>query len=146
MEYIQEANMDVSCIDSIEQLEKAYHEGTILCSRALIYDKNTGLHFNLGGYKAADEAIEYLAGNDRVWYDTSSALWYLTPERAGEIIRALNPEKVMFGTDYPVKNPAGELERFFAIPGLTDREREDILWNNAVRFLHLEVRAKELGL
>ena len=101
---------------------------------------------HLGGYKAADEAIEFLAGNDRVWYDTSSALWYLTPERAGEIIRALNPEKVMFGTDYPVKNPAGELERFFAIPGLTEKEQEDILWNNAVRFLHLEEAAKALGL
>ncbi len=101
---------------------------------------------HLGGYKAADEAIEFLAGNDRVWYDTSSALWYLTPERAGEIIRALNPEKVMFGTDYPVKNPAGELERFFAIPGLTEKEQEDILWNNAVRFLHLEEQAKALGL
>ena len=52
MEYIQEANMEVSCISDIEQLKKAYREGMILCSRALIYDKNTGLHFNLGGYKA----------------------------------------------------------------------------------------------
>lgn len=101
---------------------------------------------HLGGYKATDEAIAYLAGNDRVWYDTSSALWYLTPEEAGRIIRALNPEKVMFGTDYPVKNPAGELQRFFAIPGLSEREQEDILWNNAIRFLHLEEAAKALGL
>lgn len=52
MEYIQEANMEVSCINDMEYLEKAYREGIILCSRALIYDKNTGLHFNLGGYKA----------------------------------------------------------------------------------------------
>ncbi len=101
---------------------------------------------HLGGYKAADEAIEFLAGNERVWYDTSSALWYLTPERAGEIIGKLGTEHMMFGTDYPVKNPAGELERFFAIPGLTDEQREHILWDNAVRFLHLEEKAKELGL
>ena len=68
MEYIQEANMDVSCIDSIEQLEKAYHEGTILCSRALIYDKNTGLHFNLGGYKAVMPCAEiiYTPGDNTV--------------------------------------------------------------------------------
>ncbi len=99
---------------------------------------------HLGGYKASDEAIEYLAGNDRVWYDTSSALWYLTPERAGEIIRALDPAKVMFGTDYPVKNPAGELQRFFAIPGLTEQEQEDILWNNAIHFLHLDETAKAI--
>jgi len=101
---------------------------------------------HLGGYKTADEAIEYLAGNDRVWYDTSSALWYQTPEEAGRVIRALGTDRVMFGTDYPVKNTEGELERFFAIPGLTDDQREDILWNNAVRFLHLEEKAKGLGL
>ncbi|MBQ8641044.1 MAG: amidohydrolase [Clostridia bacterium] len=101
---------------------------------------------HLGGYRATDEAIECLAGNERVWYDTSSAFWYLSPEEAARIIRALNPEKIMFGTDYPVKNPAGELERFFAVPGLTDSERERILWDNAIRFLHLEDAAKAMGL
>ena len=40
----------------------------------------------------------------------------------------------MFGTDYPVMNTPEELERFFKID-LTDKQREDILWNNAMRFL-----------
>ena len=52
-------------------------------------------------------------------------------DSALKIIRALNPEKVMFGTDYPVKNPAGELERFFAIPGLTEKEQEEV-WRRLV--------------
>ncbi|MBQ5356422.1 MAG: amidohydrolase family protein, partial [Clostridia bacterium] len=46
-------------------------------------------------------------------------------------------ENVMFGTDYPVVNTREELERFFRL-NLTDAQREDILWNNAVRFLKLE--------
>ncbi|MBQ8400682.1 MAG: amidohydrolase [Clostridia bacterium] len=101
---------------------------------------------HLGGHKSHDAAIEYLAGNEMVWYDTSSTLWYQSPEEAGRIICALDPDKVMFGTDYPVKNTAGELERFFAVPGLTDDQRENILWNNAIRFLHLEEQAKAMGL
>ena len=31
---------------------------------------------------------------------------------------------------------SNELERFFRLT-LTDREREDILWNNAMRFLNV---------
>lgn len=89
---------------------------------------------HLGGYRAWDDAMELLAGRENVWYDTSSALWAITPEYAEVVIGRLGYEQVMFGTDYPVKNTDGELERFFKI-NLTDKQREDILWNNAMRFL-----------
>lgn len=92
---------------------------------------------HLGGYRAQDEALECLAGHENVWYDSSSALWYLDPARAAEIIRRLGTDRVMFGTDYPVKNPATELALFHRLP-LSDAEREDILWNNAARFLRLD--------
>jgi predicted TIM-barrel fold metal-dependent hydrolase len=92
---------------------------------------------HLGGYKAADEAIEYLAGHENVWYDTSSALWYLSTEEATHIIGKLGHGQIMFGSDYPVMYPASDFARFMKIP-MTDAQREDILWNNAMRFLHLE--------
>ena len=92
---------------------------------------------HLGGYSVWESSVPALAGRDNVMYDTSSALWAMTPEFAGEIIGKLGAENVMFGTDYPVKNAKEELDRFFAIR-LTDKEREDILWNNAVRFLGIE--------
>ncbi|MBR2848833.1 MAG: amidohydrolase family protein [Clostridia bacterium] len=95
---------------------------------------------HLGGYKSADEAIEYLAGHPNVWYDTSSSLWYLSAEEASRIIEVLGHDRVMFGTDYPVKNPATELELFSRL-SLTQAQREDILYNNAIRFLRLEDRA-----
>ena len=92
---------------------------------------------HLGGYKAKAEALEYLAGKPNVYYDTSSALWYQSPEEASDTIHKLGTENVMFGTDYPVMNPASELALFARLT-LTDKQREDILWNNAIRFLHLE--------
>lgn len=99
------------------------------------FPKLTVVAAHLGGYMANDEAIEYLRGNDRVWYDTSSALWAMTPERADGIINALGVGHMMFGTDYPVKYPDTELPRFFALD-LTDKEREDVLYNNARTFLN----------
>ena len=48
--------------------------------------------------------------------------------------RVVPSDRVMFGTDYPVKNPDEEIERFMKID-LTEKEREDIFYNNAKRFL-----------
>ena len=90
---------------------------------------------HLGGYKAWEEAYK-LAELDRVWFDTSSALWAMTPEYAGKIIRLLGTDRVMFGTDYPVMLPKSDLDRFLAID-LNEKEREDILCNNALRFLKI---------
>ena len=91
---------------------------------------------HLGGYGVSDEAVEYLAGRPNVWYDTSSAIWSMTPEKAEYIIHRLGVDRVMFGTDYSVKNIEGEVERFMKIE-LTEKEREDIFYNNAKRFLKL---------
>lgn len=89
---------------------------------------------HLGGYKAWDDAVPKLAGRENIRYDTSSALWAMSPESASRIISKLGAENIMFGTDYPVVNTHEELERFFRLQ-LTDKEREDILWNNAMDFL-----------
>ena len=88
---------------------------------------------HLGGYRSWDSATEFLAKRENVWYDTSSALWAMTTEYANEVISKLGTERIMFGTDYPVKNTAEEVERVLALD-LTDDEREDIFWNNAAGF------------
>lgn len=89
-------------------------------------------HF--GGYMDWDDAERSLIGRPNVWYDTSSALWAMTPERAVSLIHEFGSERMMFGTDYPVKNIDGELERFMRLE-LTEKERADILYGNAKRFL-----------
>ena len=57
-------------------------------------------------------------------------------EKAVEIIRAYGTDRTFYGCDYPMWNPKEELERFLALP-LTDKEREDILWNNAANMFGL---------
>ncbi|MBE6661783.1 MAG: hypothetical protein E7606_00725 [Ruminococcaceae bacterium] len=90
-------------------------------------------HF--GGYRAWEKS-SLLAELDDIWFDTSSALWAMTPERATELVHELGAERVLFGTDYPVAYAKSELARFFALD-LTEDERRVILYDNAARFLGL---------
>ena len=71
-----------------------------------------------------------------MWFDTSSALWAMSAERADYIISKLGTERMMFGTDYPTVTAKDELERFFKLR-LSEKQKEDILYNNAVGFLRL---------
>lgn len=90
-------------------------------------------HF--GGYHAWEKSF-MLAELDHIWFDTSSALWAITPERATKLVHELGSNRVLFGTDYPVAYASSELERFFALD-LTEDERRAILYDNAARFLAL---------
>jgi predicted TIM-barrel fold metal-dependent hydrolase len=92
-----------------------------------------GAHF--GGWSEWDEAEKILAGR-RMWVDTSSSFYSMTPQRAGELIRSFGAEHVLFGSDYPMWSPKTELEFFNKIP-LTETERQMILFENAEKLLGL---------
>ena len=90
---------------------------------------------HLGGWSEWEEAEELLAGHD-LMFDSSSTLYTYPAEAATRAIHRFGVENVFFGSDYPMWTPKGELERFMRMK-LTDREREDILWNNAARLFQL---------
>ena len=89
---------------------------------------------HLGGYQAWDEAEVVLLGAPNVWYDTSSAFWAMTPERAYSLMEKCGWDRVMFGTDYPVCDLQNYLDLFLAID-LDEEKRRNILYHNAHRFL-----------
>lgn len=90
---------------------------------------------HLGGHKQWEEALDYLVGRN-LYLDTSSALQFMDIEKANKIIRLHGTNKVVFGTDYPITYHDRELEDFYRLD-LNDREREDILFNNAARLLNI---------
>lgn len=92
---------------------------------------------HLGGYASWDKVKEHLLGKD-VFFDTSSALWRLSKEEALDIIKRHGTDKILFGSDYPVTSQKDELVRFFNL-GLSEKENADILFNNARRFLNLDI-------
>jgi predicted TIM-barrel fold metal-dependent hydrolase len=88
---------------------------------------------HLGGYRAWGEAKQLYA-LDNIFYDCSSALWAMDAETAVSVIRNCGSDKVMYGSDYPVINPETHLRLFLTLP-LSEKEREDILYNNAKKIL-----------
>lgn len=90
-----------------------------------------GAHF--AGWSMWDKGAE-LFNHSGIYTDCSSSLYAMTPEHAADLIRKIGVHRVMWGTDYPMWSAKEELERFDHLP-LTDRERELILSENALRLL-----------
>jgi len=88
---------------------------------------------HLGGYRHWKEAQDCLTGSGAL-FDTSSSLAFLPPEEAAALIDAYGTERVLFGTDYPMWDPATELTRFLALP-LKPAQQRRILWDNAATLL-----------
>ena len=90
-------------------------------------------HF--GGYRCWADAPIY-KGLDNVYFDTCSSLPFISAEKARELIDMFGADKFFFGTDFPMWDAVGELERFNKIP-MTDSEREMILAGNIKKLLKI---------
>jgi predicted TIM-barrel fold metal-dependent hydrolase len=88
-------------------------------------------HF--GGWSLYDLALEYF--KDRFCYlDVSSAIPYIGRKRAVELIRIYGADRILFGSDYPMWDPAACREEFMKLD-LSSEERELILWKNAQKMI-----------
>ena len=93
-------------------------------------------HF--GGYHAWDAAMD-IPVLDGIYYDTSSTLMFIDPDKAKAIMDKFGPKRFLFGTDFPMWTPKTEVERFENFPlGLSQSEKEDIYYNNFAKLFHLE--------
>ncbi len=90
-----------------------------------------GAHF--GGWSLFDLALEYLE-NRFCYLDISSSMMFLGLRRTAELIRIYGAERILFGTDFPMWCPQGELERVRSL-GLTETELEKILYTNGMGIL-----------
>lgn len=94
-----------------------------------------GAHF--AGWSMWEDATRQLAGRENLYVDLSSSLYALSSQTAKELIHAYGPDKVLWGTDYPMWDSVSEMEYFDKID-LTDKERSMILYENAAKLLNLE--------
>ncbi len=106
---------DNSSPERLKHVLRAFPKLTLVCA-------------HLGGWTVWQKAARELAG-ENVYVDSSSSLFALNPAEAVRIMRAYGIGRVLYGTDFPMWNPTGELKRFDALP-LTEDERRKILWEN----------------
>ncbi|MBO7254438.1 MAG: amidohydrolase family protein, partial [Clostridia bacterium] len=84
---------------------------------------------HMGGYMAWDDAEEYLIGS-RVYMDTSDALLVLSPERVYNMINRHSADRIMFGSDFPLKSTFDAYVEFDSLP-LSDSQKEQIYYKTA---------------
>jgi predicted TIM-barrel fold metal-dependent hydrolase len=84
-------------------------------------------HF--GGWSMPDIAYDYFFTR-RCYFDVSSSLPFIGLRRAAELIHSYGAERFLFGSDFPMWDPAACLKEFMRLD-ITDNEKEQILWKNA---------------
>lgn len=118
---------------------EANERGNPAALRALADDlpdlKLIACHY--GGYHRLDDAEEHVVGS-RVTLETSwpPTLAELEKERLVAIIRRHGADRVVFGSDWPMADPAAEIAAIRDL-GLTKDEEDGILGNNLARLLGL---------
>ena len=83
-------------------------------------------HF--GGYRHWQYVVEALAGLD-IYLDTSSSLFAIPQKLLEEIFHSFPRHRFLFGSDYPLFDPASELQRLQYRLKLSDIQVEEILGN-----------------
>lgn len=101
-----------------------------------IFPKHKFVAAHMGGYSAWDNEAKSLVGKN-VWFDTSSTLCEVSPEKLTEMIKEHGADRVLFGTDYPIVSLREEAARIEAL-ALTEEEKDKIFYKNAAALLELE--------
>lgn len=103
---------------------------------AVSFPELTIIAAHFGGWSEWHKAPDALAGLPNVYFDTSSSLDFISPEKATELIYTYGTDHVLFGTDYPMWSAGEELSRFAKL-SLTEEERRQILYTNAAELLSI---------
>lgn len=95
-----------------------------------------GAHF--GGWSVWEKAAEKLSSFENFYVDTSSSLGDLTKEKAAMLVEAYTPDRVLFGTDYPLGDTVKEAE--LLKKAVTDDEAlEKIFYRNSSELFGIEM-------
>ena len=91
---------------------------------------------HLGGWSVWEEASKRLSGFDNFYVDCSSSFGFSNKEVIKNALLEYGPDKVLFGTDYPMWGAEEELENFLSL-GLSDADNCKILSENAKRLFSI---------
>ena len=90
-----------------------------------------GAHF--GGWSIYDLAVEFLE-HERCFMDASSSFAFLGRRRMRELIELYGPERIMFGSDFPMASPAVEYANLLSLE-LPAKAFEQVTCRTAEEFL-----------
>ena len=100
-----------------------------------LFPKLDAIAAHFGGYSMQDTACELLKDTNCV-FDISSSMMFMQEGQAERYIGIYGAERMAFGSDYPMWDPAVEKERFLNLK-LTYEQQEQIAHKTAERILVL---------
>lgn len=92
---------------------------------------------HLGGWSIYDIGYDWLH-NENCYVDTSSCSWLLGGRRLREFINLYGSDRIMFGSDYPLFNPAEEINTFLH-ESISEKVFEKITWRNMERYANVTI-------
>lgn len=93
-------------------------------------------HF--GGWSVFDLAVEYLE-NENCFLDMSSSQKFLGRRRTRELCEIYGADRILFGSDFPMWNPAEEFEMFESLD-FSKADFEKMTWHNAEQLIGMDIR------
>lgn len=90
-------------------------------------------HF--GGWSIFDQGLEHLK-DQSCYLDISSSMTILGKHRSRELIEIYGPDRMLFGSDFPMWRPEVELDKYMQL-GFSPEINEKILHGNAAKILNL---------
>lgn len=93
---------------------------------------------HMGALEFWDEVYDTIAGRD-VYFDTSFSLDVMGRDRFLKTVKKHGVDRVLFGTDSPWRSQKSYVDLLKSESGLTDEEKQQILYKNAVKILNIKV-------
>ena len=87
------------------------------------------------GFEGHQEAIVAARHQDNLYFDTASNGY---PDITTNVVRALGPERVVYGSDHPTLPFGFELGKIVKYAGLNSDQLDLILGKNLARLLRIE--------
>ena len=93
-----------------------------------------------GGFFFYELMPEVAHAAQRVFYDTAASPFLYRPEIYSLAVKIIGPDRILFGSDFPLISPGRYFQEFTAI-GLSDRTQRKIKGRNAKNLLIPEIKA-----
>ena len=89
---------------------------------------------HMGSNENYEESLEKLCGKE-VYMDTAYSAMHMSPELLTRMIHRHGAGKILFGTDAPWTSQKESVERIQSLSGLSQEEKQQILYENAAYLL-----------
>ncbi len=88
---------------------------------------------HMAGFQMPERALEHVIGRD-IYIDTSCSFGYMAEETRLSLLKAHNPDKILFATDFPWGDFAKEIEGI-RTAAISEKLQKKILYQNAEALL-----------